>query len=123
MLLTARRLAAAFALLLALLAVAPAAHASTGAFERAFGRDVIAGNTTFGPEVCTVATDCRASSRLGGEFESPSGVAANPITGQVYVVDQFEHRVDRFAADGTWERAWGKDVVNGGGDGAEICTV
>jgi tripartite motif-containing protein 71 len=27
------------------------------------------------------------------------------------------------AASGTWDRAWGNDVVNGGGTGFEICTV
>jgi uncharacterized protein (DUF2147 family) len=27
------------------------------------------------------------------------------------------------AADGTWERAWGKDVVTGGATGAEICVT
>jgi DNA-binding beta-propeller fold protein YncE len=27
------------------------------------------------------------------------------------------------AADGAWARAWGKDVVNGGGTGFEICTA
>jgi NHL repeat len=119
----ATRAVHALAVLIVLLAVAPAAHASTGSFERAFGRDVVAGNASFGPEVCTVAADCRASSRLGGELDTPSGVAENPSTGRVYVVDQFQHRVDRFAADGTWERAWGKDVDSGGGDGPEICTV
>src|SRR3954469_16557667 len=113
----------ALALILLLLTIAPAANASTGAFERAFGRDVVAQNSIFGPEVCTVAADCRASSRLGGELDTPGGVAANPVTGKVYVVDQFAHRVERFAADGTWERAWGKDVDVAGGDGAEICTV
>src|SRR5829696_7054276 len=119
--LTPRRAVQCLAVLLTFLTVAPAAHASTGAFERTFGRDVVAGNTVFGPEVCTVAASCRASSRLGGELDTPSGVAANPSTGKVYVVDQFANRVERFAADGTWERAWGKDVDLGGGDGAEIC--
>jgi hypothetical protein len=114
---------AGLAIALVLLAVAPAADASTGAFERAFGRDVVAGNAIFGPEVCTVSAECRASSRLGGELDQPSGVAANPSTGKVYVVDQSSHRVERFAADGTWERAWGKDVDVAGGDGPEICTV
>src|SRR5215203_4761371 len=121
--LTPRRAIRCLAVLLTLLTVAPAAQASTGTFERTFGRDVVAGNAIFGPEVCTVAADCRPSSRLGGELDQPSGVAANPSTGRVYVVDQSAHRVERFAADGTWERAWGKDVDLGGGDGAEICTV
>src|SRR3954451_17028219 len=120
---TSRRTLRCLAVVLALLTFVPAAQASTGAFERTFGRDVVAGNTNFGPEVCTVAATCRASSRLGGEFEQPAGVAENAVNGKVYVIDQFQHRVDRFAADGTWERAWGKDVDSGGGDGAEICTV
>jgi DNA-binding beta-propeller fold protein YncE len=28
-----------------------------------------------------------------------------------------------WSASGTWERSWGRDVVNGGGTGFEICTV
>src|SRR5215218_7922356 len=27
------------------------------------------------------------------------------------------------AASGTWERAWGKDVVTGGGTGFEVCSL
>src|SRR3954453_6877218 len=114
---TSRRTLRCLAVVLALLTFVPAAQASTGAFERSFGRDVVAGNANFGPEVCTVAASCRASARLGGELDSPRGIAESPTNGKVYVVDQFQHRVDRFAADGTWERAWGKDVDIGGGDG------
>lgn len=70
---------------------------------------------------------------LGGAFNSPRDIAVRHATGQVYVVDQASHRIQRFAPDGTFERAWGVDVVNGvanpgaagdtAGAGFEICVT
>lgn len=37
----------------------------------------------------------------------PSSVAVAPGTGDVYVVSDVPHRVDRFGADGTWYGGWG----------------
>lgn len=65
----------------------------------------------------------------GGQLEEPKSVAVNPSTGDVYVADPGSNRVQRFGADGAFERIWGKDVVVAGGSGdtaqggAEICTV
>jgi uncharacterized protein (DUF2147 family) len=94
-----------------------------GNWERAWGKDVNAGGAT-GFEVCTVAASCLGgtSGTSGGEFRSPYGVAAD-ATGNVYVVDMANQRVEKFDSSGTWERAWGKEVVVGGGTGFEVCTV
>jgi hypothetical protein len=65
----------------------------------------------------------------GGQFSQPlRGVAVQSSTGDVFVVDSGNQRVQRFSADGVFERAWGKDVVIAGrpgdtGTGAEVCTV
>ena len=71
-----------------------------------------------------------AAGALGGQFNTPQAVAVRLSTGQVYVVDAANHRIQRFAADGTFERAWGRDVVQGGGTNdsvaanwTEICVV
>lgn len=94
---------------------------SAGAFVRLWGKDVVAGGGT-GPEICTVAANCKAGnvlSNLGGEFSGAGNVAAG--AGAVYVSDG--SRIQKFDTNGVFERAWGKDVVTGGGTGFEICTV
>ena len=100
----ASTLLAAAALLVAL---AAPAHAASGTFERAFGKNVLAGGT--GAEICTTAASCKAgvafglSSGIGGTFEGPSGVATD-TSGNVYVVDSANERVQKFDSSGAWER-------------------
>ncbi len=61
---------------------------------------------------------------LGGQFEGPRDVAVNEATDDVYVVDDENHRVQRFDADGDFELAWGWDVVSNDAQTVfEICTV
>ncbi len=67
-------------------------------------------------------------SGVGGLFSpNPHGVAANWATGDVYVADTGNHRIQRFAAGSTFAAgifldAWGRDVdQTGGSGGAEIC--
>src|SRR4051794_4211939 len=106
-----------------LLAVAPSALAASGRMERAWGKDVVNGGDT-GFEICTVAANCKhgGNGGLGGEMVNPGGVAFDGV-GNVYVVDSGQQRVEKYDTQGKWQRAWGKDVVNGGGTGFEICTV
>jgi tripartite motif-containing protein 71 len=96
---------------------------SSGNWERAWGKDVVAGGGT-GFEVCTVAASCKmgAIGGLGGELAFPSG-GATDAAGNVYVADEGNARIQKFDSSGNWERAWGKDVVAGGGTGFEVCTV
>ncbi|HWA54611.1 MAG TPA: hypothetical protein VG816_10600, partial [Solirubrobacterales bacterium] len=113
------------ALLVALaLVAAPGANAASGTWERSWGKDVIAGNAETGAEVCTIASSCQAGGvgGFGGELQPPNGVAVD-AAGSVYVADVANTRIDKFTAGGKWLRSWGKDVVNGGGEGAEICAV
>lgn len=49
------------------------------------------------------------------------GIAVNRATGDVYTAERT--RVQRFSADGQFELMWGKDVVPGGGTGAETCAA
>ena len=60
-----------------------------------------------------------------GEFEDPAGVAVNDATGDVYVVDKGNNRIDEFdpskSASEQFVRAWGWGVGTGLG-GFEECT-
>jgi tripartite motif-containing protein 71 len=42
-----------------------------------------------------------------GGFNQPEGIAIDQTTGQVYVTDTFNHRIQRFSADGAFEAKWG----------------
>lgn len=56
-----------------------------------------------------------------GQLEDPTGVAVNDTTGDVYVADSGNDRVDDFGSDGIFVRAWGGGVA--GGVGFQVCTV
>jgi hypothetical protein len=45
-----------------------------------------------------------------GQFSQPYGVAINQATGDVFVADQNNERIDSFGGSGSWLRAWGWDV-------------
>jgi hypothetical protein len=120
---------------IALLALAGTAQASDGTWERAWGKDVDSAQAGTGFEICTVAANCKRGefAGLGGELNSPHGLATD-ANGNVYVAEMFNHRVSKFDSSGTWERTWGKDVIQedkpgdtdppgGAPDGFEICTV
>src|ERR1700689_3275673 len=53
-----------------------------------------------------------AGSGAGG-VQEPAGVAINDATGDVYVVDRGNNRVDEFEGDGSFVRAWGWGVADG----------
>lgn len=51
-----------------------------------------------------------------GQFSRPAGVGVNTSTGDVYVADYGNNRVEQFTAGGEFIRAWGYDVVASGED-------
>jgi tripartite motif-containing protein 71 len=57
-----------------------------------------------------------------GELDNPSGSAVD-AAGSVYAVDTSNYRVSVFDRKGNFLRAFGKDVVPGGGSGPEVCTT
>jgi hypothetical protein len=64
-----------------------------------------------------------ASGTGGSQFGagSPTGAAINQATGDVYVADTANARVERFQADGTFVSAWGWGVADGTA-AAQVCT-
>ena len=77
--------------------------------------------------VATALAGKSASSVLGGEqgvtgglfmnFGAPADVAVNQSSGQIYVADTNNNRIQRFDSAGNFERAWGRGVVAPGGSG------
>lgn len=62
-----------------------------------------------------------AAGAAGGQLNTPSAVAANEATGDLYVADTANNRIDEFSASGTFIRTWGVGVVSSGPDlGNEI---
>lgn len=94
----------------------------SGGFVSTWGQDVIQagapGDTGTGFEICTIASSCKLGTTgpWGGAFSAVRGVAVNQSTGDVYVTDN-NNRVQQFTATGSFVRAWGAGVVNGGATG------
>lgn len=73
-------------------------------------------------EICTVAEQCRPGIAVGGNgsvagngaLNDPSGIAIDQDTGNVYVADAGNARVNVYAGDGTFLRSFGWDVVAAG---------
>ena len=55
-----------------------------------------------------------------GELSDPAGVAVSEATGDVYVVDHANNRIERFAGSGRFIAAWGWGVKDGSKE-YEIC--
>jgi hypothetical protein len=68
-----------------------------------------------GFEVCIPSSGdaCKAGTTggTGGALNAPQGVAVNQASGDVYVTDQSNRRVQRFDQNGNFISAFGKDVV------------
>jgi len=55
-----------------------------------------------------------------GQFSQPRGIAVNQESGDVYVADRNNRRVDKFGPDGEFLLAWGWGVANGAPE-AQTC--
>jgi NHL repeat-containing protein len=81
-------------------------------------------------EVCTVASLCGAGAATGGNgttagngaLNQPQSVAVDNDTGNVYVSDRGNRRIDEYEGDGTFIRSFGWDVdADEPGTGYEVC--
>ena len=92
---------------------------SDGNFIRMWGSGVNGGT---GPEICTVATNCQVGSQdvMAGTFSIPFGIAIDG-SGNLYVSDAGNRRIQKFDASGNFISMWGSGV--NGGNGAENCIL
>ncbi len=99
---------------------------SSGTFLLAWGKDVKISDAGTGPEICTVASDCKAgtlTTAQGGEFNNPTDVATI-AAGAVFVSDDGNERIQKFDLSGNFQLTWGKDVLSTGGTGeGEVCST
>jgi hypothetical protein len=58
----------------------------------------------------------------GGQFNFPKGIAVDQSTGDIYVADQFQARVEKFNSAGVFQVAWGWGVADGANQ-FETCTA
>jgi hypothetical protein len=91
---------------------------SSGVFIRAWGWGVLDGASRF--ETCTSTCEGGVYGGGAGELAMPEGIAANG-SGDVFVADTYNGRVDEFSSSGTFIRAWGWGVADGV-DRLETCT-
>lgn len=91
-----------------------------GAFQRAFGFDVIPGNPGTGFEVCTTSCKIGTAGGGGGQLNFPASIDVDGS--DLYVADRDNNRISVFTTQGAFLRAFGFNVVPGGGSGFEACT-
>lgn len=82
-----------------------------GEFVRAFGWGVNASSPEEKPQVCTVASGCRAGieGAGAGQFSSPTGITID-AGGDVFVMDRNNHRVQKFDSEGNFLLMFGGEV-------------
>ncbi len=91
---------------------------AAGAFIKAYGWGVSDGASQF--ETCTTTCEAGIPGGAAGQFDDPEGAAIDP-SGDVYVADQFNRRIEEFSAAGAFIKAYGWGVSNGA-DQLETCT-
>ena len=93
-----------------------------GGFLRAFGMDVVPGNSDTGPEICRASCKAGVASGEAGGLATPHGLAFDPA-GNLHVADRDNGRISVFTPAGEFVRAFGFDVDPGGASGFEFCTT
>jgi DNA-binding beta-propeller fold protein YncE len=90
---------------------------NTGTFVRTFGFGVADGNSAF--ETCTSSCQPGLAVGDGGGLNFPTRVAVDS-TGQVYVLDSGNGRIERYTATGAFDQVFDPTDVNGGTSPLEI---
>jgi DNA-binding beta-propeller fold protein YncE len=94
----------------------------SGGFVKEYGWGVVDGHSRF--ETCTSVSSCLAGGAGGsaGQLATPEGVAVDPHSGDVYVADAANNRIDEFSAGGSFIKAYGWGVLDGASK-SETCTT
>jgi DNA-binding beta-propeller fold protein YncE len=99
-----------------------------GNFVRAWGWDVEQPAAALGAEVfevCNAPSFCKqgVAGAGAGQFSAAQGIAVDQATGDVYVTNQGNRRVEKFGSTGNFLFAFGWNVDPAGGTELETCTV
>ena len=93
---------------------------STGSFIRAWGWGVSNGASSF--ETCTSSCQAGLNGGGAGQLWDLAGLTVDPSSGDVFVADALNERIDVFSASGTFIQAWGWGVKDGANQ-FETCTT
>ena len=93
-----------------------------GVFVRAWGWGVLDGKSEL--QTCTAQTGCRAGLQGAGvgQLNSPEGIALDS-SGDTYVVDKLNHRVQKFDPEGNFLLMFGGGVDQGPNHKGNLCTA
>ena len=93
-----------------------------GEFLRTWGWGVLDGEAEF--QVCKAAASCKAgiSGPGAGQMNAPQGIAVDQASGNLYVSDQGNRRIDVFGANGAFQGAFGYGTRTGAA-ALEFCTT
>lgn len=91
---------------------------SDGTFISTFGWGVQDGSNAL--QTCTSGCQAGSAGNGDGELSSPSGIAIDPGTGDVFVADQGNVRIVHFTADGTYVGAFGSGLLTQLGAGSSL---
>ena len=91
---------------------------AAGAFIKSYGWGVSDGASQF--ETCTSSCQAGIAGGAAGQLYDPDGIATDP-SGDVYVADIANQRIDEFSAAGAFIKAYGWSVLGDGGQ-FETCT-
>src|SRR5204863_339257 len=90
---------------------------SSGGFLRSWGWGVTDGSNAF--QTCTSSCQAGTSGAGDGQFDGPDTLAIDS-SGDVYVADYANHRIDKFSSSGAFLRTWGWGVDDGS-NAFQIC--
>ena len=93
---------------------------SSGSFVQSWGWGVSDGAGKF--ESCTSSCQAGIGGGGAGQLNFPSGLAVDGASGDVYVADTSNNRIDQFSSTGSFVKAWGWGVTDGA-NRLEVCTT
>jgi hypothetical protein len=104
------------------LSASPALAVRGHVFGSAFGWGVLDGGSEL--QRCTPGTGCMpgVAGSGAGQLKEPEAIAVNETTGNVYIADKGNNRVDEYTQEGVFIAAWGWGVSNGKEE-YETCTT
>jgi NHL repeat len=92
---------------------------ANGNFELMWGWGVDDGTAAF--QICTSGCERGITGPGDGQFDDPTGIAIDQDSGDVFVLDRDNRRVQRFDANGNFELMWGWGVDDGT-EALQTCT-